>query len=51
VRLHFAETEWTTVGQRLFQVAVNGQQALADFDIYAEAGGGGERALIKDFIE
>src|SRR6202011_5546913 len=28
VRLHFAETYWTAVGQRTFNVAINGQQVL-----------------------
>ncbi|WP_035347938.1 malectin domain-containing carbohydrate-binding protein [Edaphobacter aggregans] len=39
VRLHFAETYWTAAGQRLFNVAINGSQALSNFDILATAGG------------
>jgi photosystem II stability/assembly factor-like uncharacterized protein len=39
VRLHFNELYWTTVGSRVFNVSVNGTQALSNYDIYAEAGG------------
>jgi hypothetical protein len=39
VRLHFAETYWGGPGQRKFNVAINGQQVLNDFDIFAAAGG------------
>ncbi len=39
VRLHFAETYWTKVGQRIFNVAINDQSVLPDFDIIAAAGG------------
>ncbi len=39
VRLHFADTYWTTTGQRIFNVAINGQSVLSDFDIIAAAGG------------
>ena len=38
VRLHEAEIYWTSSGQRLFNVAINGQQVLSNFDIYATAG-------------
>jgi len=37
VRLHFAEPEDKKAGQRRFDVAVNGQTVLKDFDIVAEA--------------
>ena len=38
LRLHFAESTWTASGQRQFNVLVNGQQVLSNFDIYATAG-------------
>jgi hypothetical protein len=33
VRLHFAEIYWTTAGQRVFTVQINGVPVLPDFDI------------------
>src|SRR5260370_3710172 len=39
VRLDFAETYWTSAGQRIFNVSINGQQVLSNFDIFATAGG------------
>jgi hypothetical protein len=39
VRLHFAEIWWDNAGQRVFNVAINGTQLLANFDIFAAAGG------------
>lgn len=48
VRLHFAETYWTAVGQRLFNVTLNGTQVLTNFDIFAEAGAA-NKALARDF--
>ena len=38
VRMHFAESAWTAAGQREFNVLVNGQQVLTNFDIFATAG-------------
>jgi len=38
VVLKFAEIYWTTVGQRIFDVAINGTQVLTNFDIVAAAG-------------
>ncbi len=35
-----AETYWTGVGKRVFNVFVQGAQVLTNFDIYAAAGGG-----------
>ncbi len=46
VRLHFAENKFGS-GQRKFNVAVNGQRVLTDFDISAE--GGQNKAVVKDF--
>ena len=39
VNLKFAENYWTTVGRRLFSVAINNQWVLPNFDILAQAGG------------
>jgi chitodextrinase len=39
VRLHFAETFFSTPGSRTFNVTINGTQVLKAFDIYAAAGG------------
>lgn len=39
VKLHFAEICFSKPGQRVFGVAINGQPALGNFDIVAEAGG------------
>jgi beta-glucosidase len=39
VRLHFAETYWTAPAQRTFNVRINGNQVLSNFDIFAAAGG------------
>ncbi len=38
LRLHFAENTFTAPGKRLFNVIVNGEQVLTDFDIFATAG-------------
>jgi Malectin domain len=38
VRLHFADDVCTRVGQRLFNVAINGTTVLQNFDIFKEVG-------------
>lgn len=38
VRLHFAETAFQGIGQRHFNVAINGTPVLTNYDIYADAG-------------
>jgi len=48
VELFFAENYHTETGKRVFDVALNGQTVLRDFDIVKESGGKG-RALIKTF--
>jgi glucuronoarabinoxylan endo-1,4-beta-xylanase len=48
VRLHFAETYWTGPGQRLFNVTINGQPELANFDVF-QAAGGMDKAVVKQF--
>ncbi|MGI4789571.1 MAG: Ig-like domain repeat protein [Janthinobacterium lividum] len=49
LRLHFAENYWTAAGKRLFNVAVNGASALANFDIFAAAGGA-NKAVAETFL-
>lgn len=48
VRLHSAETYWTAVGQRRFNVIINGTQVLTNFDIIAAAGAP-NKAVISEF--
>ena len=48
VRLHFAEIYWSSVGQRVFNVSINGNQVLTNFDIIAAAGAA-NRANIQEF--
>jgi fibronectin type 3 domain-containing protein len=48
VRLHFAEIYYNTAGARLFNVAINGSQVLANFDVFATAGTN-NKAVIKEF--
>ncbi len=47
LRLHFSEPTFTRIGDRRFDVWVNGQRQLRAFDIVAEAGGR-DIALVKD---
>jgi hypothetical protein len=48
VVLKFAEIYWSQVGQRMFNVAINGTQVLTNFDIVAAAGGSSS-AIDKTF--
>ena len=48
VRLHFAEIDGAQAGQRVFDVAIQGETVLADLDILKEARGR-NTALIKEF--
>ena len=48
VRLHFAEMEGMTNGQRVFDVQLQGQTVLTNWDVVAQAGGP-KRALMKEF--
>jgi len=48
VRLHFAEIGKVEAGQRVFDVAIQGETVLADLDILRDAGGK-NAALIKEF--
>jgi hypothetical protein len=47
VALDWAELSWTAPGQRQFNVALNGSQVLANFDVYAT--GGYKTAVQKQF--
>jgi outer membrane protein assembly factor BamB len=48
VRLYFAETAGCTIGQRLFNVSLQGRQVMENFDIVKEAGGT-DRLVVKEF--
>jgi hypothetical protein len=50
VRLHFAETFWSSAGSRVFNVSINGTQVLTNFDIFAAAGAM-NKAVIEQFTE
>jgi len=52
LQLHFSEPYWGTsqaggggVGSRIFNVSVNGTQALSDFDVYQAAGGANKAVM------
>ena len=45
LRLHFAETYFTAAKQRVFNVAVNGNLFLSNFDIFAAAGGANQAVI------
>jgi hypothetical protein len=49
VRLHFAECWFTSAGQRLFNVSINGAQVLTNFDVF-QAAGGENIAIAKSFV-
>ncbi|XP_057988851.1 probable LRR receptor-like serine/threonine-protein kinase At1g56140 isoform X1 [Hevea brasiliensis] len=55
VKLQFAETAiedgntWRSLGRRVFDIYVQGNRVLKDFDIRKEAGGVSKRAVEKDF--
>ncbi len=48
VRLHFAEIYFTAPGQRVFNVLINGNRVLTNFDILAAAGTS-NRAVVREF--
>jgi Malectin domain/CARDB len=48
VRLHFAELYWNEVNQRRFDVSIEGQPVLSNFDIWSAAGGV-NRAVTRTF--
>jgi hypothetical protein len=48
VRLHFAELYQTASGKRVFNVSINGNTVLSNFDIYAAAGAA-YQAVVREF--
>src|SRR5215468_3640199 len=48
VRLHFAETFFSTTGSRTFNVSINGTTVLTNFDIVATTGAI-NKAVVKEF--
>jgi choice-of-anchor A domain-containing protein len=46
IRLHFADTKWTTINQRTFHIYVNDVKLVSDFDII-KAAGAPNKAVIK----
>ncbi|HSX15676.1 MAG TPA: malectin domain-containing carbohydrate-binding protein [Candidatus Saccharimonadales bacterium] len=46
LRLHFNELYWNGAGSRVFNVTVNGQAALTNYDIF-DAAGGANRAVVE----
>jgi hypothetical protein len=50
VRLHFAETFFSTSGSRTFNVSINGTTVLTNFDVFAAAGAK-NKAIIEQFTE
>jgi fibronectin type 3 domain-containing protein len=48
VRLHFVDFSSTAAGQRQFNVSINGEQVLTNFDIYA-ATGAINKAIVEQF--
>jgi trimeric autotransporter adhesin len=48
LRLHFAENTFAAPGKRLFNVILNGEQVLTDFDIFATAGAM-SKAVVESF--
>jgi hypothetical protein len=50
VRLHFAETYFSTAGSRTFNVALNGTAVLTGFDVFAAAGAK-NKAVVRPFTQ
>ena len=48
IQLHFSEMAATSAGARIFHVAIEGTRVLANFDVFAAAGGT-RRALVRTF--
>jgi len=48
VRLHFAECYWDAAGKRQFNVTINGNRVLTNYDIYVEAGNASKKAVTRD---
>jgi hypothetical protein len=48
-RLHFAEVYWNSAGQRIFNVDINGNRVLTNFDPFAVTGGK-DIAIVEAFL-
>jgi RHS repeat-associated protein len=48
IRLHFAETNFNSAGQRVFNVLVNGSTQITGLDVYVAAGNQSNKALIRE---
>jgi outer membrane protein assembly factor BamB len=48
IRVHFAETYFSTSGSRTFDVSINGTPVLTNFDIYSAAGAK-NKAVVQEF--
>ena len=48
--LHFLDPTSTAAGQRLFNLSINGQRALANFDIFTAAGAQNKAILLRGSI-
>jgi len=49
LRLHLVENTFSAAGKRQFNVVINGQQVLTNFDIYAAAGAM-SKAVVENFV-
>lgn len=47
VRLHFAETYFSTVGSRTFNIDINGTEVMTNFDIFAAAGAKNKAVILQ----
>ncbi len=48
IQLHFAETNHQTSNQRIFDVTIEGEEVLSNYDIFSEAGGFAT-AVVEEF--
>lgn len=49
VRLHFADDNSSYVGQRQFNVSINGTQVMKNFDVFSTAGKVAYKAVVEQF--
>jgi hypothetical protein len=50
LRLHFAETYFSSAGSRVFNLSINGTQVLSHFDIFKTAGAK-NKAIVQQFTK
>ena len=48
MRLYFAEPDDVAAGERVFEVSLQGEVVLSDFDVVSEAGGA-RKTIVKSF--